>query len=275
MLIETALQGKELWRELPDAIEQFRSQQAPRKIYLLLYYERNGVCSDDDGMKQNVPEGSFMLRLITRKFRASFVQGADFALLIGESSAETPLPAQYGIPVQVALEAPRRERIDAVALCNLILHFMVQRHYRPYTQPMQKHLVEALLLQCRALTLRLTKLSDHDSNTAALVQLHDMIHRFPARDWTIEEMCEIVGLSRPHLHRVYNEAFGCTCYQDVLQCRLSLADHLLATTALSVNEVSQQCGFENDSNFIRTYKKMRGCTPTAYRKEAREQKIRG
>ena len=49
-----------------------------------------------------------------------------------------------------------------------------------------------------------------------------------------------------------------------------MACHLLHTTNLPVNVVSQRVGYEDNSHFCREFKHAKGVTPNAYRQAAAE-----
>ena len=51
------------------------------------------------------------------------------------------------------------------------------------------------------------------------------------------------------------------------EIRVANACKLLRNEDLSVAMVAYECGFNNLSNFNRNFKKVRGCSPTEYRKQ--------
>ena len=53
--------------------------------------------------------------------------------------------------------------------------------------------------------------------------------------------------------------------------RMEKAKHLLETTFLSVKEITYRVGINDDSHFVRDFKKAYGTAPTQYRAEANEQ----
>ena len=57
-----------------------------------------------------------------------------------------------------------------------------------------------------------------------------------------------------------------TPHQYFINMRLQNAKRLLVTTHDSIEQVAENCGFDNTSNFIRLFKQRVGMTPTAFRK---------
>ena len=101
----------------------------------------------------------------------------------------------------------------------------------------------------------------------SLKKLRDYIYENPTETLSIAQICSDMKISPTYLHRLYYAAFGVTCRQDSIESRLIYAAELLETTDLTINEISDLCGYENDSYFMRQFKQRRGCTPTEYRKK--------
>ncbi|MBR4626783.1 MAG: AraC family transcriptional regulator [Ruminococcus sp.] len=100
---------------------------------------------------------------------------------------------------------------------------------------------------------------------AELKAIREAIYEDPAGEWSSEILAEDMGISRVYFHRIYLEAFGVTCRQDVIESRLIRASELLRNTGMSVGAVAEQCGYESESYFMRQFKQHKGCTPSEYR----------
>lgn len=101
----------------------------------------------------------------------------------------------------------------------------------------------------------------------ALRALRAEIYRNPARCCSIAEFAESVSLSPSHFQALYKNEFGISCYEDVLNARLSMAKYYLKNTLLPINRVAELCGYENDVHFIRQFKSRVGLTAGEYRKK--------
>lgn len=106
------------------------------------------------------------------------------------------------------------------------------------------------------------------SRYSELKNLRNSVYEEPSAPWNIEDICIKMDISRTYFHRLYKEAFGVTFLRDVIESRLLLGAELLTSTNLSISAVAEKCGYENDSYFMRQFKKYRGCTPSEYRKRA-------
>jgi YesN/AraC family two-component response regulator len=50
-------------------------------------------------------------------------------------------------------------------------------------------------------------------------------------------------------------------------CRMANAKQLLAETEFCIGEIVEKCGFCDNSNFSRTFKKLNGLSPSDFRKK--------
>ena len=78
------------------------------------------------------------------------------------------------------------------------------------------------------------------------------------------------AVSRSKLDRDFKRFTGVTVHGFVEICRLNQAKYLLEFyKELSVGEISQRCGFENETHFYPFFKKHTGLTPLEYRREVK------
>ena len=89
----------------------------------------------------------------------------------------------------------------------------------------------------------------------------------PQKEWNAQDTCRNFHLSYGHFRATYKELFGISFHQDVIACRISLAKNLLLTTALSMQVIAYQCGYDDDKYFLRQFRQHTGCTPNAYRNQ--------
>jgi AraC-like DNA-binding protein len=81
------------------------------------------------------------------------------------------------------------------------------------------------------------------------------------------------GLSAFHFLRLFARVVGVTPHQHLLRCRLRRAARLLAGD-MPVTEVAAEAGFNDLSNFVRSFGRAAGVSPRAFRRAARgERKI--
>jgi len=83
---------------------------------------------------------------------------------------------------------------------------------------------------------------------------------------SLAELAARAGLSPFHFLRVFRRVTGTTPHQYLIGARLRRAARLLLDTSRPVTEIAYDAGFEDLSNFVRTFHRTIGCTPRAYRR---------
>ncbi len=85
------------------------------------------------------------------------------------------------------------------------------------------------------------------------------------RDLSIQSLAEVVGLSPQHFAALFRESTGFTPHQYVNHRRIARAQELLKKVDMPFIEISMQCGFSSQSQFITTFRKLVGMTPGRFR----------
>ncbi len=65
--------------------------------------------------------------------------------------------------------------------------------------------------------------------------------------------------------RCFRNTIGVSPIQYVKQFRIQRAAELLTSTGQRIADISAHCGFQDTSYFAKTFRKIKGCTPTEYR----------
>ena len=103
-----------------------------------------------------------------------------------------------------------------------------------------------------------------------LLRLHREIISEPQREWSIQDMADRIGISRSHLQRLYKQLFGVSCRDDLINLRMEKAKQLLTYTDLRIHEIADQCGYQNESHFMRQFKEKVGKTALQYRADTKK-----
>lgn len=85
----------------------------------------------------------------------------------------------------------------------------------------------------------------------------------------MSEMARLAGLSPTHFNRRFRSLLKMTPSDYVLQRRVEEARRRLTETAEPVGEVGIGCGFYDQSQFTRMFRRVTGLTPLQYRKRFR------
>ncbi len=96
-----------------------------------------------------------------------------------------------------------------------------------------------------------------------------MIREHATQGITIKQVLREVPLSRSTLERRMRELLGRSPREEILRLRIENARHLLAATDLTIEQISQRCGFRTAQYFCTAFHKAMELTPGAYRKQSR------
>nr|WP_240548312.1 helix-turn-helix domain-containing protein [Paenibacillus lignilyticus] len=86
----------------------------------------------------------------------------------------------------------------------------------------------------------------------------------------IKEVSDRSGLSYFHFNRSFKRYFQCTPREYLLLNRIHHAKRLLLLSRHSVTEIAYRSGFDSYSTFLQSFQKVERCSPTAYRKNGRQ-----
>ena len=81
----------------------------------------------------------------------------------------------------------------------------------------------------------------------------------------VEQVLDAVGISRSNLEKRFKEEVGETIHTVIHSEKLVKARSLLVSTSLSINEISQMCGYPSLQYFYSVFKKEYDVTPKEYR----------
>lgn len=114
--------------------------------------------------------------------------------------------------------------------------------------------------------LRCVILEKHDY-VARLSQMRLEMKMTPQSEWSAETAATEIGISKSYFQRLYKQQFGIAFTEDVIMTRINKAKKLLKTSNLRIQEIAEQCGYENASHFMRQFKDRVGITAVQYRKQ--------
>ncbi|MEO8559804.1 MAG: AraC family transcriptional regulator [Rhodospirillales bacterium] len=96
-----------------------------------------------------------------------------------------------------------------------------------------------------------------------------LMHREPARDWTIEALAKEVALSRSVLAERFADLVGMGPMHYLARWRMQIAAGLLSAGGINIASVAEQTGYGSEAAFSRAFKKVVGVPPSAWRQRKR------
>ena len=89
-------------------------------------------------------------------------------------------------------------------------------------------------------------------------------------DISMEDIFQLVPLSRRSVEMRFKRATGMTIYQYLLNKRIEHLAYLLITSDKPYIDLSYEVGFRDVANVSRTFRKYKGCSPLEYRRKHRQ-----
>ncbi|MBR0852453.1 helix-turn-helix domain-containing protein [Bradyrhizobium diazoefficiens] len=88
----------------------------------------------------------------------------------------------------------------------------------------------------------------------------------------LEQAARHAGLSPFHFLRLFSAVLGVTPHQYLVRSRLRHAARLLSEDDIAVTDIAYDVGFGDLSNFVRTFHRAAGVSPTRFRQASRGQR---
>lgn len=111
---------------------------------------------------------------------------------------------------------------------------------------------------------RYVKLTASDAN--AIQKAYDILTKEACNPPTIKSLSKMVFLNEQKLKAGFSAKYHMSISQYTNSIRMTMAENLLSTTELSVDEISKAVGYNYSGNFVKMFKKIHGKTPLAFRK---------
>jgi signal transduction histidine kinase/DNA-binding response OmpR family regulator len=101
--------------------------------------------------------------------------------------------------------------------------------------------------------------------------IHHINTHFSDPDFSTTQLSSNLGMSTRHLYRKLKKIIPQTPADLIKEYRLSIAERLLVTTQLSIDEIMFKAGFVNRGSFYHAFSQKFGMTPKLYRHDKKEE----
>lgn len=91
-------------------------------------------------------------------------------------------------------------------------------------------------------------------------------------DFTIEDLCKSIGVSKSNLYRKIKSILGCTTNELIRNTRIKKAARLLKNSDLKISEITYRVGFNDLQYFRKCFKEVYNMTPSEFAKTAKKNK---
>ncbi len=156
------------------------------------------------------------------------------------------------------------------------LRFMIEGLYSEWQLPEKEKVagVEALLLSSIFYWIRrfspsyfTTKKFGAPEMTVAAVRM-ELESNF-AEKLNLDSLAERMHVSRYYLPHIFKQVTGYTLKEYLMLCRISFACQQLAESDQPIKDIAESSGFNDMSNFSRSFKEMIGMSPSDFRKKTK------
>lgn len=104
------------------------------------------------------------------------------------------------------------------------------------------------------------------SDNNAIQKAHEILTKEACNPPTIKTLSKMVFLNEQKLKAGFSAKYHMSISQYTNSIRMTIAENLLSTTDLTIDEISKMVGYNYSGNFINMFKKVHGKTPLAFRK---------
>ncbi len=105
------------------------------------------------------------------------------------------------------------------------------------------------------------------SNNYAIMARDYIEKNYRNPEFSVKSVADYVKIDRTYLYRLFKEETGESVIDYINNRRISRAEAMLADENISIKDIAYSVGFSDQMYFSRVFKKLKGKTPTEFRKE--------
>ena len=151
------------------------------------------------------------------------------------------------------------DQITAILKQILWEHSGAAKHADEMEQLLVKQL---LILLCRCTAVDFGRAYD-----AVVSNVKRQFENACFEQYTLNGLAKQYGVSVSSLSHRFLAATGVPVMEYLQSCRMANAKQMLAETDSSIGQIVEKCGFSDNSNFSRIFKKRNGLSPSDFRKQ--------
>lgn len=107
-------------------------------------------------------------------------------------------------------------------------------------------------------------------STAVYLPLFQFINENYMNPITLKELADVMKMQKNYFAKQFKKLFNISPMHFVQYIRLDKSVNLLEYTNLSIQEISELVGYEDQNSYAKAFKKMYAVTPTFYRRNAKK-----
>lgn len=191
------------------------------------------------------------------------------------TTTQTIFEAKYVLPFTMKTSTHQKvfteEEIHGTGIPKLVMQILSEYNQKKYgfELAIRTSLGEIFLWILRfwhekGLDLNIGSGLNHDT-IERLESVFDYVDLHYAEPISIDDMAKLCSMSYSYFSRFFKKAMNRNFSDYVNLVRISKAEHMLATSELSVTDIALEVGFSTSSYFIEQFKRLKGMTPKKFR----------
>jgi len=104
----------------------------------------------------------------------------------------------------------------------------------------------------------------------AVEEVRTLLELRPDKPWRLNELANRVGFTPRHLCQLFRKQLGSSPHQYLLHRRVARAKEILRVENQTITEVAYRTGFSSSQHFARVFRRIEGCSASAWLTKARE-----
>lgn len=145
---------------------------------------------------------------------------------------------------QIATAWEADNHLSQLSVLTTLLHILIQLHQRSHND----------------------RQTQYSSINKAVLQVMDYINDHIHEPFTMDDLCGHLHFSKYYLCHTFKSTTGVTILQYMNQQRVNRAKNLLLSTDDPMSHIAHTLGYGGHAQFTRTFKKLTGMSPSAFRK---------
>lgn len=106
--------------------------------------------------------------------------------------------------------------------------------------------------------------------STTIEQVLEHIRKTPLNEVTLHETAQKIHVNPSYLSQLFKQQLNKKFIDYLTELRIEEGKHLLLHTTLRMSEIADRVGYGDVAYFSNNFKKMTGCTPSEFRKSAKE-----
>ncbi len=190
--------------------------------------------------------------------------------IFDSSPVFAPIMRSLSSPINITPEY--NKEIHALARKGMIDIFKLYNSNDELAEARIYNIIISTLIAVRELELK-RQLSSVDCDNSTFNEYNKMFDRVfnyidknYMYDISLELLAEVSGYSKYHFSRIFKQYSSVSYLQYLNERRVNAAEEMLLCSSISVTEIAARSGFKSLATFNRTFRNIKHCTPSEFKK---------